>query len=128
MSKNRNRGQKPQNATQEPQRGIQDQSEALSITTLNLLIERKVDDGVKDIRKKIVPYFIAIIVFVGFGMWGLYKNLVNDIKERLTSAYVANALNEHIAKFTDEKVSYVADGRISNSVIEICARSNEESL
>ena len=113
MSKNRNRGQKPQNATQEPQRGIQDQSEALSITTLNLLIERKVDDGVKDIRKKIVPYFIAIIVFVGFGMWGLYKNLVNDIKERLTSAYVANALNEHIAKFTDEKVSNVADGRIS---------------
>ena len=113
MSKNRNRGRKPQNVTQHPQRGIQDRGGALSINTLNLLIERKVDDGVKDIRKKIVPYFIAIIVSAGFGMWGCYVGLVNDIKERLTSAYVANALNEHITKFTDEKVSNVADGRIA---------------
>lgn len=113
MSKNRNRGQKPQNVTQHPQRGIQNQNDELSINVLNLLIERKVDDGVKDIRKKIVPYFIAIIVFVGLGMWGCYKGLVNDIKERLTSAYVADTLNKHIKKFTDEKVSNVADGRIS---------------
>ena len=80
---------------------------------LNLLIERKVDDGVKDIRKRIIPYALAIIFFVGLSMWGFYKGVVNDIKERLTSDYVANALNEHIKKFTDEKVSKVADGRIA---------------
>ncbi len=85
----------------------------LSINSVNLLIEKKVDEGVKEIRKKIVPYFIAVVVSVGFGMWGCYKGIVNDIKERLTSAYVADSLNKHIVKFTDEKVSCVADGRIS---------------
>ena len=98
---------------QHPQHGIQDQSQELSINALNMLIERKVDDGVKDIRKRIVPYFIAIIVSAGFGMRCCYVGLINDTKERLTSAYVANTLNEHIAKFTDEKVSNVTDGRIA---------------
>ena len=91
----------------------QESNNELSINSVNLLIERKVDDGVKEIRKKILPYFIVIVVSGGISMWGCYKGVVNDMKERLTSAYVADSLNRHIAKFTDEKVSCVADGRIS---------------
>ena len=103
--------------THDPRRNLrlrsQESAKELSINSVNLLIERKVDDGVKEIRKKIVPYFITIVVSGGIGMWWCYKEVANDIRERLTSAYVADSLNRHIVQFTDEKVSCVADGRIA---------------
>lgn len=84
----------------------------LSINAINLFIERKVEEGVKELKKRFWPYTL-IMLFVGaLGMWGLFKGITNDIKARLTSAYVAETLEKHIREFTDEKVADVADRRI----------------
>lgn len=85
----------------------------LSLNSVNLLLERKVDDGVKELRKRFWPYTIILLLGGGVGIFGLFKGITADIRERLTSAYVADTLNEHISKFTDGKVAKVADGRIS---------------
>lgn len=84
-----------------------------SLNAVNLLIERKVDDGVRELKHKFWPYTIILLLGGGVGIFGLFKGIVADIRERLTSEYVASTLNEHISKFTDEKVAEVADGRIS---------------
>ena len=85
----------------------------LSLNAVNLFIERKVDEGVKELKKKFWPYTIGLIVLGGCGMWGLFKGIKDEIQKSLTSSYVAATLNDHIEKFTDEKVATVADSRIA---------------
>ena len=113
MSKNKNH-KKNQSPTSQSQAKTSNGLEGdLSINAINLFIERKVEDGVKELKKKFWPYTLILIAIGGVGIWGLFKGITDDIQKRLTSAYVADTLNEHIRKFTDEKVASVADGRIS---------------
>lgn len=111
MSKSKNNRSNHQASTK-PQhsRGLEGD---LSISAINFFIERKVEEGVKELKKKFWPNTLILIILGGVGIWGLFKGITDDIQERLTSAYVADTLDEHIRKFTDEKVANVADGRIS---------------
>lgn len=85
----------------------------LSVNAVTLFIESKVDEGVKKLQKKFWPYTLIILVLGAIGIWGLFKGITDEIQKQLTSVYVANALEDHIKKFTDDKVANVADGRIS---------------
>lgn len=107
----RNRVKRP--ASQSQSQGAKGIDSDLNLNALNLLIEMKVDNGVKELKKKFWPYTLILIAIGGVGIWGLFKGITDDIQKRLTSAYVTDTLNEHIRKFTDEKVASVADGRIS---------------
>lgn len=115
MSKNntKNRRQSQQCSTKQHGSNLRTLEGDLSLNAVNLLIERKVDEGVKELKKKFWPNTLILIVLGGVGIWGMFKGIVDDIQTRLTSKYVADTLNEHIAKFTDEKVAHVADGRIA---------------
>lgn len=85
----------------------------LSVNAVTLFIESKVDEGVKKLQKKFWPYTLIILVLGAIGIWGLFKGITDEIQKQLTSVYLANALEDHIKKFTDDKVANVADGRIS---------------
>ena len=119
MSKSNNRRQKPDAKSQTANPVLNNQNGELGLNALTLYIDNKVDskvaDGVKELKKKFWPYTIFLALSGFAAIWWLFQGITDEIQKRLTSAYVAETLNKHIAKFTDEKVASVADNRISTA-------------
>ena len=113
MSKSKNRKQRQLNAGTKPSIGASNSQGNLVNNEISLYLDLKVAEGIKEIKRKFWPYTLGIIAVGIASFWGLFQGIKDEIQKRLTSEYVADTLNEHIAKFTDEKVTNVADSRIS---------------